>query len=113
MNPDGPMQLSEAVKLIGICNDMCPEFERVRRIVEDDYKPPECVRPPPNTIVEYITDLDQTPETAHGDRKLRVPDETRMVKAYKRSAAGMETELVTDIRSPSACLVYTELICQL
>jgi hypothetical protein len=30
-----------------------------------------------------------------------------MVKAYKRSAAGMETELVTDIRSPSACLVYT------
>ncbi|KAF2788124.1 hypothetical protein K505DRAFT_366752 [Melanomma pulvis-pyrius CBS 109.77] len=87
MNPDGPMQLSEAVKLIGICNDMCPEYERVRRIVEDDYKPAEC-----------------TPETAHGDRKLRVPDESRMVKAYTRSAAGMETELVTDIRSPSACL---------
>ena len=38
------MRLSDSVKLIGICTDMCPEFERVRRIVENDVKPPECVR---------------------------------------------------------------------
>jgi hypothetical protein len=54
MNPDGPMQLSEAVKLIGICNDMCPEFERVRRIVEDDYKPAECVRFLPSTTMGHF-----------------------------------------------------------
>lgn len=28
-----------------------------------------------------------------------------MVKAYKRSAAGMDEELVTDLRTPDACLV--------
>lgn len=38
------MRLEDSVKIIGICTDMCPEFERVRRIVENDVKPPECVR---------------------------------------------------------------------
>lgn len=37
------MRLSDSVKLIGICTDMCPEYERVRRIVEEDVKAPECV----------------------------------------------------------------------
>lgn len=44
MDPDGPMHLSQAVKRIGICEDMCPEYERVRRIVEEDLKLPEYVR---------------------------------------------------------------------
>lgn len=44
MNPDGPMLLSQAVKLVGICMEMCPEYERVRRIVEEDLKLPEYVR---------------------------------------------------------------------
>lgn len=44
MNPDGQMKLSDSVKLIGRCNDICPEFERVRRIDQKDYKRPECVR---------------------------------------------------------------------
>lgn len=43
MNPEGQMRLSDSVKLIGICTDMCPEYERVRRIVEEDVKAPECV----------------------------------------------------------------------
>lgn len=43
MNPEGQMRLSDSVKLIGICASMCPEFERVRRIVEEDVKAPECV----------------------------------------------------------------------
>ncbi|KAF1915362.1 SAC3/GANP/Nin1/mts3/eIF-3 p25 family-domain-containing protein [Ampelomyces quisqualis] len=87
MNPDGQMRLSDSVKLIGLCTDMCPEYERVRRIVEDDVKPPEC-----------------TPATEHLPRKQRIPDETRMVKAYARSAAGMDVELVSEIRSPATCL---------
>jgi hypothetical protein len=44
MNPDGQMKLSDSVKLVGLCPDMCPEFERVRRIVQSDFKRPECVR---------------------------------------------------------------------
>lgn len=44
MNPDGQMRLEDAVKLVGICTDMCPEFERVRRIYENDLKAPEYVR---------------------------------------------------------------------
>lgn len=44
MNPDGQMKLSDSVKLVGRCNDICPEFERVRRIDQKDYKRPECVR---------------------------------------------------------------------
>ncbi|KAF2652343.1 hypothetical protein K491DRAFT_51078 [Lophiostoma macrostomum CBS 122681] len=88
MNPEGQMQLSQAVSLKGICLDMCPEYERVRRIVEDDLKLPE-----------YTAE-----SLALNDRKKRVPDESRMVKAYQRSAAGMDVELVSDIRSPSVCL---------
>ena len=87
MNPDGQMRLSDSVKLFGLCTDMCPEFERVRRIVEEDVKAPEC-----------------TPETQHLPRRERTPDETRMVKAYTRSAAGMDVELVSEIRSPATCL---------
>jgi len=44
MNPDGPMRLDQAVKRVGICMEMCPEYERVRRIVEEDLKAPEYVR---------------------------------------------------------------------
>ena len=44
MNPDGQMRLSDSVKLIGRCNDMCPEYERVRRIEQKDFKRPECAR---------------------------------------------------------------------
>ncbi|EOA89414.1 uncharacterized protein SETTUDRAFT_147871 [Exserohilum turcica Et28A] len=88
MNPEGQMRLSDSVKLYGICEEMCPEYERVRRIVELDVKAPEC-----------------TPETQHlPSRSQRVPDESRMVKAYARSAAGMDVELVSEIRSPATCL---------
>lgn len=43
MNPDGQMRLADSVKLYGLCKEMCPEYERVRRIVELDVKAPECV----------------------------------------------------------------------
>ncbi|KAF3035971.1 hypothetical protein E8E12_007636 [Didymella heteroderae] len=87
MNPEGQMKLEDSVKLIGLCNDMCPEFERVRRIAQKDFKRPEC-----------------TPETEHLGYNERVPDESRMVKAFTRSAAGVDVELVIDIRNPAACL---------
>jgi hypothetical protein len=83
------MRLADSVKLYGLCQEMCPEYERVRRIVELDVKAPEC-----------------TPETQHlPSRSQRIADESRMVKAYARSAAGMDVELVSEIRSPATCLV--------
>ncbi|KAI4607265.1 hypothetical protein J4E83_009721 [Alternaria metachromatica] len=88
MNPEGQMRLIDSVKLYGLCQEMCPEYERVRRIVELDVKAPEC-----------------TPETQHlPSRSQRIADESRMVKAYARSAAGMDVELVSEIRSPATCL---------
>ncbi|KAL1793710.1 hypothetical protein ACET3X_008692 [Alternaria dauci] len=88
MNPEGQMRLVDSVKLYGLCEEMCPEYERVRRIVELDVKAPEC-----------------TPETQHlPSRSQRIADESRMVKAYARSAAGMDVELVSEIRSPATCL---------
>ncbi|OAL51009.1 hypothetical protein IQ07DRAFT_408536 [Pyrenochaeta sp. DS3sAY3a] len=87
MNPEGQMRIEDSIPIIGLCIDLCPEFERVRRIEENDVPAPEC-----------------TPETEHLGRANRIPDETRMVKAYARSAAGMDTELVTEIRSPTTCL---------
>ncbi|KAG9196050.1 hypothetical protein G6011_01171 [Alternaria panax] len=88
MNPEGQMRLVDSVKLYGLCQDMCPEYERVRRIVELDVKAPEC-----------------TPDTQHlPSRSQRIADESRMVKAYARSAAGMDVELVSEIRSPATCL---------
>lgn len=50
-------------------------------------------------------DVHQTPETEHLSYNDRVPDESRMVKAFTRSAAGVDVELVIDIRNPAACLV--------
>lgn len=104
MNPDGQMKLSDSVKLIGRCNDMCPEYERVRRIDQKDFKRPECVRSTHGTS-RQLTDVEQTPETEYLEYGDRIPDESRMVKAFTRSSAGADVELVIDIRSPAACLV--------
>jgi hypothetical protein len=88
MDPDGQMRIQDRVEKYGLCTDMCSEFERVRRIVEMDFKAAEC-----------------TPETARLRRNERVPDESRMVKAHTRSAAGTESELITEVRTPDTCLV--------
>jgi len=100
MDPDHAIKFEDRVEKYGLCTDMCGEYERVRRIHEVDYKAAEC-----------------TPGTAHLPRKERIPDESRMVKAHTRSAAGTEMELVTDVRTPETCLVrshtpyYTSQLC--
>jgi nuclear mRNA export protein SAC3 len=35
-DPDVPVTLDQAIKLVGTCQDMCPEFERVSRMVQKD-----------------------------------------------------------------------------
>lgn len=43
-DPDKPTTLAEAITLIGTCQDMCAEFERVERVVQKDIWKEEVVR---------------------------------------------------------------------
>ncbi|KAK6430030.1 actin cytoskeleton and mitosis protein [Oleoguttula sp. CCFEE 5521] len=82
-DPDKPRALSEAITPIGKCMDMCAEYERVERVVQKDIWAEET---DPNTSA--YTTLD------------REPDEARMVKKFRRSAAGIEEQLPSDLRPP-------------
>ncbi|KAI1376428.1 SAC3/GANP/Nin1/mts3/eIF-3 p25 family-domain-containing protein [Hypoxylon crocopeplum] len=80
-DPDKKRRLDEALVFKGICEDMCPEWERITRIVEHDIRGPE------KDIDEY-GDLVAIPEL--------------MVKRLARSAAGQDAPLPMDVRSVSA-----------
>jgi len=43
-DPDRPRTLAEAITPVGTCQDMCAEFERVERAVQNDVWGPELVR---------------------------------------------------------------------
>ena len=75
-DPDKPKKLSEALEFKGTCEDMCPDFERVSRIM----------------------DLRIDPNEREGD----LPSQTKMVKALARSAAGQDAPLPSDIRTVAA-----------
>jgi hypothetical protein len=85
MDPDGQMDMSKSVDKHGLCEDLCPEYERVRRIVQNDIAGPE-----------------YSQETAHGPRLDRKADEARMIAAHHRSSAGEDLTLMTDLRTPAA-----------
>jgi len=46
VDPDRPRSLAEAVTPVGICLDMCPEYERLKRIQQRDYFMQELVSTP-------------------------------------------------------------------
>lgn len=75
-DPDKPKRLEDAIPIRGICEDMCPEFERYTRINEHNVADPE--------------------------KENGAPSQKRMVKAFSRSAAGQDEPLPMDIRSPTA-----------
>ncbi|KAI2470842.1 SAC3/GANP/Nin1/mts3/eIF-3 p25 family-domain-containing protein [Annulohypoxylon bovei var. microspora] len=77
-DPDKKRRLDEALVFKGICEEMCPEWEQITRIVEHDIKGPE-------------KDTDE-----HGDL---VPIPELMVKRLARSAAGQDAPLPMDVRS--------------
>lgn len=81
-DPDVRKKLSDAIDFRGICEDMCPEGEKVSRIVEYDVKAAE--------------------KTASPDGLEMWPDPSKMVKTFKRSAAGSDSPLPTEVRSPAA-----------
>ena len=80
-DPDKPKKLSEAIDFKGTCEDMCPEFEKITRIVERDVQGAEKEPAPDGTMW---------------------PAAHKMVKALARSAAGQDAPLPMDVRSPAA-----------
>ncbi|KAF2181674.1 hypothetical protein K469DRAFT_691765 [Zopfia rhizophila CBS 207.26] len=83
LDPEKRYRLDQAITMVGECMDMCPEYERVQRIIQNDVMLPEF-----------------DPATINGPRENRVPDELLMVKKFRRSAAGNEAALPGDIRPP-------------
>lgn len=81
-DPDKPKKLSEAIDFRGTCEDMCPKFEKITRIVEHDVQSAE-KEPSP-------------------DGQSYWPALHKMVKALARSAAGQDAPLPEDVRSPAA-----------
>ncbi|KAL8836870.1 MAG: hypothetical protein Q9170_002761 [Blastenia crenularia] len=80
-DPDKPTTLADAITIIGTCQDMCAEHERVQRITQ-----------------LMVDDCEKVPHAIKED--LKVPLEDRMVKRYRRPAAGYEEQLPSDIRPP-------------
>ncbi|KAL9014595.1 MAG: hypothetical protein Q9173_000760 [Seirophora scorigena] len=80
-DPDRPTTLANAITIVGTCQDMCGEHERVQRIVQF-----------------MVDDCEKVPHAARENTK--VPSEDRMVKRYRRPAAGYEEQLPSDIRPP-------------
>ncbi|GAC93796.1 hypothetical protein PHSY_001361 [Pseudozyma hubeiensis SY62] len=75
-DPDKPTDLALAVKLVGTCQDMCPEFEREEREFQKELDP-----------------LEMYPGTDRVDPRIAV-------KIYRRPAAGRELPLPEDVRPP-------------
>ncbi|KAL9583746.1 MAG: hypothetical protein Q9212_002533 [Teloschistes hypoglaucus] len=80
-DPDKPTTLANAITIVGTCSDMCAEYERVQRVVQF-----------------MIDDCEKVPHATKKD--VKVPSEHRMVKRYRRPAAGYEEQLPSDIRPP-------------
>lgn len=77
-DPDKRKTLQDAIDFKGICEDMCPEYEKITRINEMDVNLPE------------------------KDPKTGTPSTKRMIKKLARSAAGQEAPLPMDVRSVAA-----------
>ncbi|KAF2763765.1 hypothetical protein EJ03DRAFT_242525, partial [Teratosphaeria nubilosa] len=82
-DPDKPRSLADAITPVGTCQDMCAEFERVQRVVQADVWKEEA---DPN-------------HPSYGTMS-QEPIEARMVKKFRRAAAGLEEQLPSDLRPP-------------
>ncbi|ETS80099.1 hypothetical protein PFICI_07628 [Pestalotiopsis fici W106-1] len=80
-DPDQRRRLDEALPFKGICEEKCPEWEKIQRIVESGLWGPE----------------------GYDENGSRVPVPDKMIKRLARSAAGQEAALPMDVRSPAAC----------
>lgn len=76
---------------------MCPEFERVERIVQNMVDKVEKVDMTLLDIWKLLT----AAQVHNADTGKDIPSEERMVKRFRRSAAGYDEQLPSDIRTPA------------
>jgi hypothetical protein len=81
-DPNAPTRLEDAIDFRGTCQDKCPQFEMLEREIQNG--------------------LDALEMDEQGN-----VDPEKAVKAYRRSAAGNEQPLPSDVRSPNALIVST------
>jgi hypothetical protein len=74
-DPNKRRKLDDAIEFRGICEDMCPEYEKITRITELD-----------------VVQAEKDPESG-------IAVTQKMVKKLARSAAGQEAPLPMDVRS--------------
>ncbi|KAJ5785951.1 uncharacterized protein N7503_011163 [Penicillium pulvis] len=86
-DPNQPTSLNNAITPVGTCASMCPEFERVERIVQKM--------------------VDKSEKYLHPSTSTLQNMETKMLKRFRRSAAGYDEQLPSDIRTPNALLQST------
>ncbi|KAJ9633901.1 actin cytoskeleton and mitosis protein [Knufia peltigerae] len=80
-DPEKKTSLDKAITPVGTCTEMCPEFERVERTVQNM--------------------VDKAEKVHNEDTGKDIPSEERMVKRFRRSAAGYDEQLPSDIRTPA------------
>ncbi|KAB8236022.1 putative leucine permease transcriptional regulator (SAC3) [Aspergillus alliaceus] len=83
-DPNQPTSLNQAITPVGTCTSMCPEFERVERIVQKMVDKSEKFLHPSTNSLQNL--------------------ETKMLKRFRRSAAGYDEQLPSDIRTPKTLL---------
>ncbi|KAJ9485033.1 hypothetical protein VN97_g8326 [Penicillium thymicola] len=83
-DPNQPTSLNQAITPVGTCTGMCPDFERVERIVQKAVDKCEKYYNPTTNQLEIM--------------------ETKMVKRFRRAAAGNDEQLPSDIRTPKTLL---------
>ncbi|EER36654.1 80 kD MCM3-associated protein [Histoplasma capsulatum H143] len=83
-DPNQPISLTSAITPTGTCTEMCPEFERVERIVQ-------------KMVDKSEKFTDQESGVSH-------TVEAKMLKRFRRSAAGYDEQLPSDIRTPKTLL---------
>ncbi|EPS34618.1 hypothetical protein PDE_09582 [Penicillium oxalicum 114-2] len=86
-DPNQPTSLKKAIRPVGTCESMCPEFERVERIVQKMVDRSEKQFDPATNAMQNV--------------------EGKMLKRFRRSAAGYDEQLPSDIRTPKTLLQAT------
>ncbi|KAJ6022050.1 hypothetical protein N7540_007554 [Penicillium herquei] len=86
-DPQKPTSLNNAITPVGTCEMMCPDFERVERVVQKMVDKCEKSLDPTTGTLETV--------------------ELKMLKRFRRSAAGYDEQLPSDIRTPNALLQST------
>ncbi|KAJ6130457.1 hypothetical protein N7512_003237 [Penicillium capsulatum] len=86
-DPNQPTSLKKAITPVGTCQDMCPQFESYERIVQNMVDKCEKYLDPATHTLQYLP--------------------AKMIKRFRRSAAGYDEQLPSDIRTPHALLHTT------